>query len=69
MDTQKDVLPFVLHQARRPWGDRERDSGDGATQRSPPTSPRSRMKQSPVLKLAQLRSRSLARMFFLPFTW
>lgn len=29
----------------------------------PHTSPRSRMKQSPVLKLAQLRSRSVARMF------
>lgn len=27
------------------------------------------MKQSPVLKLLQARSLSLARMFLLPFTW
>lgn len=33
------------------------------------TWPRSRMKQSPVLKLSQLSARSVARMFFFPFTW
>ena len=33
------------------------------------TGPRSRMKQSPVLKLSQLSARSVARMFFFPFTW
>lgn len=34
-----------------------------------PTWPRSRMKQSPVLKLSQLSARSVARIFFFPFTW
>lgn len=34
-----------------------------------PTWPRSRMKQSPVLKLSQLSACSVARMFFFPFTW